>query len=60
MLVPYILKGFGFCLCVTTLVSLMFGRRTLPIFTMVLGLSLGIAGAALLFLSNIQAADVSA
>lgn len=60
MLVPYILMGFGICLCVVTLLSLMHGWRTMPIVTMVLGLALGIAGGSLLFLSNVQAAGVGA
>lgn len=59
MLVPYILMGVGFCLCVTTLVSLLHGRRTLPIFTMALGFASGIAGGALLLI-NLEAAGVGA
>lgn len=59
MLVPYILLGFGFCLCVTTLVSLMHGGKTLPIFTMVLGLASDIAGGGLLLI-NLGAAGVGA
>jgi len=59
MLVPYILMSVGFCLCVTTLVSLLHGRRTLSIFTMVLGLASGITGGALLLIS-LEAAGVSA
>jgi len=57
MLVPYILMGFRFCLCVTTLVSLMHGGKTLPIFTMVLGLASDIAGGGLLLI-NLGAAGV--
>ena len=60
MLVPYILMGFGICLSATALLSLMHGWRTLPIFTMVLGLALGIAVGATLILSDVQAAGVSA
>jgi len=59
MLVPLILLGFGLCLSVAALVSLLHGGKALPTYVMILAIVLAIAGGALLVF-HFQAVGVSA